>query len=152
MSELFNSINNAVTKSLEAKLKRANLITAFLNRVIYPMYQNAQRLRWTSQNTTEGPQWAALTSRAYAIRKAIRFASFPGGGQQLMIASGRLFNSVTGDDLADHKKLVEGNSLIILTSVPYAQYVDPVRNFSTMGKNTLDDMKQATRDYLMAGK
>lgn len=152
MGELLKSIDQAVTKNLQAKLKRARLITGFLNRVIYPMYQNAQRLRWVSQNTSEGTQWAELTSKSYIARKAIMFASFPGGGKELMIASGTLFASVTGDDLTYHKKIIQGNSMQIYTSVPYAPYADLARNFSKLGQNTLDSMKQACIDYLTKGK
>jgi hypothetical protein len=148
---LLKAIDRQVTKSLQAKLDRTKLMSGFLNRVIYPMYQNAQRMRWASFNATEGSLWASLDSK-YAKRKLIKFASFPGGGRKMMIAKGRLFNSVTGDSLEDHRKIITDNSIEVLTTVEYAGFVDEKRPFLKLSDKTLNEMKQAARDYLMAGK
>lgn len=62
---------------------------------IYALYQRFQTDRFTSQNSSEGDPWPELSAK-YADYKRKKFASFPGSGTKMMIASGTLAGAVIG--------------------------------------------------------
>ena len=53
-------------------------------RVLYPMYQDAQRNRWMTENSSEGSKWKAITP-SYAAYKLRRY----GGGIKYKWVGGR---------------------------------------------------------------
>lgn len=111
---------------------------AFLVRVAYPMYQKFQRKRWMTRNVSEGMQWKPNALR-YSEWKKIKYASFPGGGTKVMIATGRLFQSIIGPS-PDHRRIIRGTKMIIGTSVEYASYAGDIRPFfplSDKSRNTI---------------
>jgi len=128
-------------------VKRAEKGTAFLNRVVYPIYQNFQRERWVTQNWGK---WPALNPK-YARQKLRRFASYPGGGRHMMIATGRLVTSVTGEKKRDHRKIVTNRRLIVGTTVPYAKYPDETREFSEMPPQFWNAVADQYVKYLIQG-
>lgn len=144
------SVDGAGNK-LRAMLDRSGLIRGWLNRVAYPLIIEAQRIRWASENASEGSSWPQLNP-SYATAKLKRFAAFPGGGRKMLIATGRLVESVTGDNTKDHYKLVEERRLTVGTMVGYAKYVDEDRNFTTFGKATKDNLTKRLNQYIQEGK
>lgn len=125
------SLTEEIEKALEGMVKRANMIPAYLNRVVYREYQNAQRKRWETENAGDdfaGGQWQSL-DLAYATWKKKKYAGYPGGGTKILIRTNRLFSGVVGPG-ADHRKIVDDRSIRIATAVPYGQYVDNTRTFS----------------------
>ncbi len=104
-------------------------------------------MRWASENATEGGSWRALNA-SYAIQKLKRYANFPGGGRKMLIATGRLVDSVTGDNKQDHYKLVAGNRLETGTRVDYAKYVAEDRPFTAFGQTTVKDLTDSLNSYI----
>jgi hypothetical protein len=151
MSKEFTRVVNGVTKSLEGMLNRANLIDGYLDRVVYPMYQNLQRERWASENATQGSSWPSLQP-AYAEMKLKRYADYPGGGTKMMIATKRLFNSVVGDeDTSEHEKVVSNHSLQIFSTTPYAEYANVVREFKEFSVETMREIMSGIVNYITRG-
>ena len=148
---VLQAIQNSVTKSLEAKIKRGKSLRAWLNRVAYAEYKNIQRERWMTENTSQGAKWPALNEK-YALRKARIYAEFPGGGTKMMIAKGTLFNSVVGDDLSAHRKIVTDTTLEIHTTVDYAQYPDKIRTFTQFSPQTMKNLADSAGEYIMRGQ
>lgn len=138
---------NGIEKTLSGMLSRSGLVRGWLNRVGYPMVIQAQRMRWASEGATEGDSWKPLNP-SYAIQKLKRFKDFPGGGTKMLIATGRLVDSVTGDNTAEHYKLVTDESLEVGTRVPYAKYVDEERDFHTLSVETEDNIRSSLKAYL----
>lgn len=141
---------NGIQQSLNAMASRAGLAQGWLNRVAYPMIIEAQRMRWASEGSSEGESWAPL-NESYALRKLKKYESYPGGGRKMLIATGHLVDSVTGDKREDHYKLVEGNRLEVGTLVDYAKYVDEKRNFTILGQATIDLLSEKLGAYISQG-
>lgn len=132
-------------------LKRSQLVRGWLNRVAYPIIIKAQRLRWMTQGASEGEGWAPLNP-SYARYKLRKFAEFPGSGRKILIATGNLVNSVTGDDRKDHYKLVKENRLEVGTLLSYARFVNEARNFTDLGPDTEHKLATGLRDYILRGR
>lgn len=143
----FQKVVSDVSNSLQGILKRANLIDGYLDRVVYPTYQNIQRERWASENASQGSAWPALSAQ-YAGQKVKKYASFPGGGTKMMIATKRLFNSVVGDTLDEHRKIISDHQLQIYTTVPYAPYANQARQFTTFSEDEIRKIKSDIVNYL----
>lgn len=139
-----------VSKVLSGMLSRAGLARGWLNRVAYPMVVEAQRMRWASEGASEGDSWKRI-SEPYATRKLKRFASYPGGGRKMLIATGHLVASVTGDETKDHYKLVEDTRLETGTLVGYGKYVNDERNFTKLGPTTVQALTDSLKQYLRGG-
>lgn len=131
-------------------VKRANLVPGYLNRVVYRQYQNAQRERWKTENNGEdftGGRWEPVDP-VYAAYKKKKWADSPGGGGKLLIRTKRLFDSVVGPH-SDHLKLVGDRSIRIATSVPYAEYVDEKRTFTSYSVVFKKKIMKGLSDYLL---
>ncbi len=143
--------SDGISNVLKGMVSRAGLVRGWLNRVGYPMIIEAQRMRWASENATEGASWRPLSAK-YEKYKTRKFASAPGGGRKMMIASGRLIAAVTGDDPKDHYKLVEETRLSVGTTVPYAGYANEARNFTELSSATTKDLADKLGEYIRTGK
>lgn len=69
----------------------------------------------------------------------------------MLVATSRLVGSMTGENKADHWKLVKGTELRMGTNVPYAGYVDDSRDITTLGEATLKRLADSARDYIVNG-
>lgn len=167
MSASLKTTSAGITKRLDSMMSRSQALEGFINRVIYPLYQNYQRRRWMDQNAKQTGQWDALNP-SYAARKKIMYGggpkhewvggrtpwrvkgqwpSYPGQGTKMMIATGRLFKGVIGES-GEHKKIVTTKSLRIFTTVPYASYADEARDFSTFDRAFKRDILRQTMQYI----
>lgn len=142
-------IMSGIEKNLQGMLDRSKKTQAYLNRVVYKQYQNAQRQRWISENKSEGDQWKELEPK-YKDRKKRIFAAYDGRGTKTLIATGRLFKSVIGPG-GDHKKIVADKSIEIAWSTPYAVYVEEARPFTEFGAKTMEEMYDGLAKFMMEG-
>ena len=141
---------NGIQNKLSGMISRAGLVRGWLNRVGYPLIIEAQRLRWVSEGASEGKTWAALNPE-YARYKLKKFADAPGGGRKMLVATGRLVDSVTGDNTKDHYKLVEETRLSAGSLVAYAKFVDEKRNFTILGDATIKNIADQLGEYIRNG-
>lgn len=160
---------------IKKMLARAKSLDGFLNRVAYPMLIRMQRERWGSEN--DGA-WKPLNAkyREYKLRK---YASFPGAGANMMVATSQLYQAVTGDDLKYHRKLVGSNQLTISiveesgskksrqskkrsvklagfveAEIPvfnYAKFANDERNFTEINDQTREAIEEQLKIYLTGG-
>lgn len=160
--------SDGIRKRLDQLLEKANFVDGFLDRVVYPEYQNYQRQRWMDENSNQTGKWDKL-SAAYSARKQIMYGggpkhewvggypmpwrvsgtwpSYEGAGTKMLIATGRLFHSVIGDG-PDHFKQVSGGKIRIGTTVEYAPYVDDVRNYSKYDQEFISNLRKRLMDYV----
>lgn len=138
---------DGISRQLNSMLSRSGLVRGWLNRVGYPLVIEAQRLRWASEGASEGESWEPLNPR-YATRKLKKWKAAPGGGRKMLIASGKLVDSVTGDNTADHYKLVENTKMEVGSLVLYAKWVNEKRNFVRLGPNTIKTLSDKLNQYL----
>lgn len=142
---------DGASKKLQQMINRSGLARGWLNRVAYPMIIESTRMRWASEGASEGRSWPALNP-AYAMAKLKRFAAYPGGGSKMLIATGRLVESMTGEDTRDHFKLVEDKRLTVGTTVGYAKYVDEMRPITVLGSQTTTNLKSSLKAYLQGSE
>jgi hypothetical protein len=122
-------------------------IRAWLNRYAYPEILNVQLQRWQTEGASEGVQWESLNPD-YARSKLKRFANYPGGGRKMLIATGRLYESMTGRS-TESRKLVEENRITLASTVPYGGYVDDKRDITTLRDDTVERFADELLKYLM---
>lgn len=146
------SVQDKITQDLKAMVSRANAVSSFLNRNIFQMYQKAQIERFQTENASETGQWQSLNSK-YLKRKKKKYASFPGGGNAVMIATGKLKDAATGR--ANFTKLVTNTSFTIsidLGSIPYAVYPGKMRPYMEFSDATENSWSQAITDFITKNK
>lgn len=142
-----------VDKYLKGLLKKQKTIPAFLERAIYPRYQTAQRDRWKSENSSEGRKWKSLNP-GYAAYKRKKFASYPGAGKAMMVATGALYNAATGQGPGLSKIITDRQMVISIQKgvIPYAEYAGSVRPFMSFSKKRISEWKQIIVQYVMDDK
>lgn len=109
--------------------------------------------RWQSENQSEGAQWAPL-SLPYAKLKKKKYASYKGGGNVPMVATGRLVDAATLADSTTSYKLVSQTGIRIGindSALPYAKYVGEKRPFMSFSAATLSDMRAGLKAYIAKG-
>jgi len=130
-------------KAFKNLLASDRFFPGWANRELIPAYSDMQLRRWKSKNSESGGLWKPL-NKAYAKRKLDRFASMPGGGRKMLIASGRLLAGVIPPEARsqlsvqgpseEFRKVVTKNSVVLSTAVPYAKYVNEEREFTSVAQ------------------
>lgn len=147
---MLKQVMSGVENNLQGMLDRSKRMQAYLNRVVYKQYQNAQRQRWITEGASElGSKWKDLDPK-YKERKKKIFATYDGRGTKMLIATGRLYKSVIGPG-ADHAKVVTDKRLEVLWTTPYSVYVDEERDFTTFSDKTMEEIYDGLAQFTMAG-
>lgn len=144
---------NGIELSLNALLTRGKAISSYLNRVTYPAYQQAQIERWTSENSSQGDTWKPLLPE-YQKQKRKKFASYPGSGNALMVATGRLASGAQGSNPAYAYKIITDDSMTVGVNgdaLPYAQYVGVMRPYLQFSDATIQEWTGGIAQYIMNG-
>lgn len=170
-------VTNTIKKRIETTLSRAQDGRAWLDRVAYPKYQNAQVQRWQTQNTSQGSKWPD-NKGWYKNWKLIGFGggpqykkgppgrwvrsgtypTYPGRGRFVMIATAKLVSSVIGqaqgsfvnnpEGVAAHRKITGPQSLEVYTTVDYAAQVAVERPFMTFSDKFNNDLKASYAQWM----
>lgn len=155
MDVKLRKVQSTVDKKLSGMIKKFKSGQAFLQMQIYPRYLEHQQFRWQTENWGA---WKDLNSD-YAEKKKRVYASYPGGGIRMMIATGRTINAVLGRNKF-HRKIVTEKSLIVGIGgtepdgdLEYAKYAGAMRPFmdfeNAMGKRFVKDAKNLYRKWVM---
>jgi hypothetical protein len=123
-----------IERQLKAMTRRAKNVRGFLNRQVYPYYKNLQADRWKTEGASQNFKWKPL-NKDYAIKKKKLYAAFPGSGANMLVGTGKLFNSVVGKGPGKGKIVIE-RRLRVYTTVPYAPFVDEKRTFTKWNRST----------------
>lgn len=145
---------DALTEYYLGLLTRQRSLKAFFDRNIYRMYQKAQLKRWQTENESEiSPahgKWDALNPD-YAKRKLKKYAAYDGHGQQLMVATGKLWKATTGYDSQGMRKTVTDRGIWLAVDIGYvggARYAAERRTVMQFGDATIKAMKRALARYM----
>ncbi len=144
--------HDGISEKLKTMLTRANGVSTFLQRVILPEYYKAQEERWETENASEGETWTAIKP-GYAAYKKRKFASFPGGGEKLLIATGKLAFAATGRTPSDGYKLITNDSFVVGINdeaIPYGKYVAETRPIMKFSDDTVNSWKDQIARYIEA--
>jgi hypothetical protein len=141
-------VMSGIEDQIKGMLDRSKSMAAYLDRIVYRQYQNAQRQRWITENASEGQRWIPLSAN-YRWWKEYAFADFPGHGTKMLIATGRLFAAVVGPGGGEHRKTTTDHSLDVGWTTPYAAYVDELRPFADFGPKTMDEIYLGLGEFLM---
>jgi len=137
---------NALKRLLELKSRVKN-VKAILNRVVYPMYIEAQLERFKTEGESEQMRWKPLTKR-YQEYKLKKFAKYPYKGRRMGVATGRLLKSLVDKRSGEHYKIVREQSLTVGTRVSYAKYFDDKRTISKWRPEFIKTIKKTVLEYL----
>ena len=139
------SLGRELQNQLEGMVDRSQRTQAYLNRVVYRQYRNAQRKRWMTEGASEGDKWKRLNPK-YAEWKKKKFKTYKGAGKKMLIATGELMESVIGPK-GSHKKIVTDTSIEVAWSTPYSVYVDEVRNFTEFSDETMQKIYDGLAEF-----
>lgn len=149
-----STLEDGIQQRLRGMLSRTDTIQSYLNRNLLRQFQQAQMKRWMTENDSEGGKWKPLTPK-YAKYKRRKFSSAPGGGNALMVATGRLASGAQARDSSYFYKIVTNSSFTLginLSALPYAAYPGRTRPYMQFSKETLRQFKQGILDYLAHGE
>lgn len=145
---------------VEKVLSRADNARAWLTRVAYKRYQNAQMERWMTKGASQGTPWRDNPS-GYKEYKQRKFVNAPGQGRFVMIQTGQLVASVVGptgsqminnsEGIAKHRRIISAKALEVFTTVDYAEEAGSQRPFMNFKKSFYDDLIKEYRDWLLNG-
>lgn len=153
MATGFTQTKNGIEASLQATINRLKKVSAYADRVIWPKYQKEQIQRWQSENSSQGETWEPL-SPVYKKQKKKRFAAYPGAGNALMIATGRLAQGAQGQNPAYFNKLITDKQFVVAVNtgaLPYAKYPGVKRPFMVFNQDTVNSWTKGLASYLMRG-
>jgi hypothetical protein len=141
-----------IEKNLQEMINRASSMAPFFNKNVYAQYQNVQRKRWMTENQSEAgtPAWPELNS-TYKKWKVVKYASSPGRGTKMMIATDTLRKSVIGPG-EGFRKIVTPRSLTIATTIQYAEHADKARTFSKYSPETMREFYAMIGDFIFKNK
>lgn len=146
-------VKDGVGAELTAIVRRGRNLSAYLDRVVWPSYQQAQIERWQSENASQGAKWVPLNTN-YAKTKKKRFAAYPGGGNALMVATSRLSQGAQGRDTAYFGRVVTDKSIqvaINISALPYAVYPGKTRPFMSFSDEQVKEWTDGAAQYMMRG-
>lgn len=139
---------NGIMKTLTGMINRGNLVQGWLNRVAYPTLVGVQRTRWQTEGSSQGKTWMPLNAN-YARSKLRRYRDYPGSGRKMLIATGKLVDSMTGDNQENHYKLVTSRTLEMGSTLDYAKWVDQIRDITELNDETIEDLSERLGEYLV---
>jgi hypothetical protein len=145
----WTKIQDTVTAKLQQMIERGKSGRAFIAARVVPKYKEFQMLRWASED--QG-QWPALKSASYMAWKKRKFADSIGQGERMMIASGKLLNSVLVQSGGFGYQMITEDQLIIgldASEIDYAKYANEVRNFMDFPDEFMAELRQEYRDYML---
>lgn len=147
-------LEDGLRKNLKDKEARLRSVSAYLNTAVVRQYVNAQVNRWKTLGGSEGSNWHALNPD-YARRKKRIYAGYMGGGSQMMVATGKLYTTVTtpsDDGAAGFRKVVLPRGIIISVSASgdneYFKHADESRSFTSWGRQTMGEMRKGLRQFI----
>lgn len=153
MSTGISVTKDGIKQALNKMLKRSNQLAAYMQRVILPQYYRAQEQRWITENTSEGAAWHPILP-SYAAWKRRKYASAPGSGQKLMVATSRLSFAATGRSPSDGYKLITDTAFVVGINdeaIPYAKHVAKERPIMEFSDATINKWKNQIYGYVING-
>jgi hypothetical protein len=147
-------VKDGISNDLAGIISRGRSLGTYLDRVVWPQFQQAQINRWETQGASEGFSWPELNP-TYAKRKKKKFAAFPGAGNAMMVATGRLSSGAQGRDTAYFGRTVTESKMTVMVSssaLPYAIYPGKARPFMVFSDDTMSAWTGAAAAYMMGGK
>lgn len=142
-------VEDTALKNLRAMIKRGKSTRTFLQLKAYPIYIKAQMKRWMTENSSQGTAWAPLNKK-YAEYKLKKYGAAVGGGKKMMIATGRLYQSIIGAG-DGHFKLITDSAMIVGTTLDYAKYAASKRPFQKFNKDMIAQLKADWIKYMIKG-
>ena len=168
-----------VRDKLDGMIKRGGSVESFLTRVAYPLYMARQQKRWMTEGASENVKWEPLNAK-YALWKTTRFANYAGNGTKMLIATGRLAESVIGrqlksgmdtkeitvDDagkkkvvvtsiangIKDHDVMVTKRSLVVKSLVEYSSLVNAKRPIWKFNEDFYKRLRAAYKGWFTTGQ
>ena len=156
MANGIKKVHDQVSDRLDDLLKKAKASEAFLQRDAYPVYVEAQKKRFITENASETGKWGAL-NLTYAEWKRKNFSDYVGGGTKIGIRSGRLVSSILGemfgsgkseDGTKEHYKYIKGSTMIVGTATPYAKHFDDTRPLMKFRPEFINEIKERYYSYI----
>ena len=117
----FKKIHDTVSTRLDQMVRDLDDSRQFIKKAVIPMYSNAQRKRFQTENESEGEKWLPITKETLAY-KLKHFGSYAGGGTKTLIRTGVLYQSLFPAGKFN-RTIPAKRSFVTISEVEYAEYV-----------------------------
>lgn len=139
---------DTVTTKLENMLKSTSFFEQYVTSRFQPKFQQTQQKRWQTENASEGAQWQPLNPR-YSEYKKEKYANEFGHGEKLMIATGRLYRSLTLDDGGEWERILSGNTVVFNFPIEYAKTAGETRPILEFSQDTMRGFRDDFRSWMI---
>lgn len=151
-AEGITAIQSGVQAKLQMMVEKGKSMSSYFNRITFQNFKNVQNARFQTENASQGDKWEPIDPESrYGKLKPKKFATYPGAGRALMVATGKLASGALAKDSANYYKAVTDRSFIIgmnLDSVPYAKHAGDARPYMTVNSETLAIWKKNIVAYM----
>lgn len=141
-------VQDTVTDKLNNMMKTTSFFEQWVIKRFQPMFQKIQQKRWQSEGSSEGKQWDPINPR-YAEWKKEKYKDSFGHGEQLLIATGKLYKALTLADDGAWERILLSNTIVLNFDVDYAAQVGEFRPILEFREDTIrkfrDDFKEWVR-------
>lgn len=130
---------------------------------LYPLYQQFQLKRFMTEGASEGFPWPSLNPE-YADYKKKKYATSPGSGSKMLIATSTLAGAVIGpgapfEGTSQHRAIFSSYSMKIQVEESgfnsegkpflYPKYIAEKRPFMKFGPVSIGKLKDSLKKYLI---
>lgn len=143
-------VQDTATQRLEDMVSKGKDSRSFIKKHLKPFYIDAQRERFDSENVSQGSQWEALSPK-YAKYKLKKYATFPGGGRKINVATGRLYRTLTFQEDNAINEMTDDRTWIVIFDVPYGKFVNEARPVLKFNNSFTSQIREKFIEY-MRGK
>lgn len=140
-------VQDTVTKSLNNMIKTTNFFEQWAIKRFQPMFKRIQQKRWATEGASEGRQWDPI-SPSYAEWKRKEYKDSFGHGEKLLIATGKLFKSLTLEEGGDWERILMRNTIVLNFDVEYARKVGEFRPILEFREATIKMIKEDFKDWI----
>lgn len=122
-----SKLGDAITDKLQSLVDSFSKSSAFFSAYVYPMYIEAQKERWSTNNSGDkfaGGEWAPIKTEQQRKYKEKKYKNYPGGGLQMLVRTSKLYASIVDPNDTNHQAIFGDNTMTINTTIKYAGYVD----------------------------
>lgn len=148
-------VQNGIERRLKDMVNRTHSVSSYLNRTLFRKYQEAQVERWKTENSSQGSQWPSLSPEYLKRKRKIALKEgYRGGGNAMMVLTGKLYSGAAAIDDSYYNKVVTNTKFVIALntgSIPYAGYAGNRRPYMKFSPAAIREWKKGIRDFITRG-
>lgn len=141
-------VQDTISKKLSDMIAATVFFEQYVTKRFQPMFSRTQQKRWQTQNASEGAQWKPLNPW-YELWKKEAYKDNYGHGEQMMIATGRLFKGLTLASDGEWERILTGTTVVYNFPIEYASEAGRIRPILEFSDETLDGWRKDFKEWMV---